>query len=103
MPRLCAPVMANAGGSHFGDGARPCTPVRYRDHGSSFDGYRASASGRTWRMIAFLWIDAARSSKAMSSDFCCSVVSPLTDGQSVLSTVATHNPRNSRGIGGGCG
>ena len=32
IPRACASRTAKASGSHAGDGARPCAPVRYSDH-----------------------------------------------------------------------
>src|SRR5690606_12338140 len=32
----------------------------------------------------------------MSSRFCCSALRPAADGQSILTTVAIHTPRNSR-------
>src|SRR5262245_23925241 len=38
---------------------------------------------------------------ARSSACCCSADNPFLDGQSMLSTVATHTPRNSRGTAGG--
>ena len=36
------------------DGDEPCTPVRKRLHGSNCEAYKASASGRTWNMIALM-------------------------------------------------
>jgi hypothetical protein len=58
---------------------------------------------RTWKITAFRLSDAERSMIATSSAFCCSVVSPGFDGQSMLPTVATHTPRNSRDTGAGGG
>jgi hypothetical protein len=52
-------------------------------------------------MTAFNLIAAARSSRAMSSAFCCAVVRPGFDGQHELPTVAIHAARNSRGGDGG--
>jgi hypothetical protein len=38
---------------------------------------------------------------ASNSRFCSSVDRPRFDGQSILLTLATHAPRNSRSTGGG--
>ena len=76
-------------------------PVRYWDQGSKFDPYSASAAGRTCRMIAFRCRSRARSSSLIISCCCSSTGSPGLEGQSILATVATHAPRNSRGSSGG--
>src|ERR1700720_517254 len=51
--------------------------------------------------MALRWRATAVSRMATSSACCCLVVSPGRDGQSILLTVATHSPRNSRAGAGG--
>ncbi len=65
------------------------------------EGYIASHAGRTWRMMAFKFSVTARSRIIRNSAFCCSTGKPGLDGQSMLPTVATQAPRNSRKGGGG--
>src|SRR6187551_840605 len=52
-------------------------------------------------MIAFIFNCCARSSKASNSAFCSATGSPGLEGQTLLPTVDTQAPRNSRcGFGG---
>src|SRR5450756_3209858 len=88
--------MAKASGSSNGCGALPIVPVRYSDHGSMVEAYRASDDGRTWKIIAFNFNCTARSSNEISSAFCSATLRPGLDGQSLLATVTSHAPRNSR-------
>src|SRR4051794_34567015 len=66
-----------------------------------FEAYIASHAGRTWKTTAFSRSATAFSRIAIISRFCSSTGSPGLLGQSMLETVATHAPRNSRGVGGG--
>src|SRR5437763_1364269 len=52
-------------------------------------------------MTALMFRSAHRSRIAIASFFCCSVGSAGLLGQSMLPTVATQTPRNSRGASGG--
>ena len=55
------------------------------------EAYTASDDGRTWKMIAFNFNCAARSSNAISSAFCSATLRPGLDGQSLLRH--GHEPR----------
>src|ERR1017187_964238 len=65
------------------------------------EAYTASDVGRTWKIIAFNFNCIARSSNEISSAFCSATLRPGLDGQSLLATVTSHAPRNSRAGGGG--
>src|SRR5436190_21538739 len=52
-------------------------------------------------MTALIFNSAQRSRMAIASFFCCSVGNAGLLGQSMLPTVATQTPRNSRGTAGG--
>ena len=54
----------------------PSSPVRNSLHGSSFDSYRASAIGRTWKTTALSFSSTHLSRMAMSSAFCLSAGRP---------------------------
>src|SRR5262245_36285915 len=57
--------------------------------------------GRTCSTTALSLSATHLSRIATSSAFCCGAVRPFFEGQSMLDTVATQTPRNSRATGGG--
>jgi hypothetical protein len=63
-------------------------PVRYFDQGSSLDGQNVSAVGRTWTKTALNPLATASSYQASSSARCWAGLSPVADGQSMLTTLA---------------
>jgi hypothetical protein len=72
----------------------PWVPVRYWDHGSYRDGQNASAVGRIWSITALRLSLRASSNQPISSACCCSTVSPVFDGQSMLTTLESQNARS---------
>ena len=93
-PRACASVSSSSSGSQ--PGSRPCVPVRKRLHGSSVEGYSASDSGRTWKKSVLRPASAIESTSAVSDARPASTLCPAEEGQSRLTTDATHTPRSSR-------
>src|SRR5699024_7665563 len=56
--------------------------------------------GRTCKITALRFSEAALSIMAVNSSFCLATDRPGSEGQSILATVATQTPRNSRGVSG---